>query len=241
MFEFYIKCKSSTSQNKPNHSLGTNCNVPDCYRLFFIIYLRKGLTLLMSQSIYNIQYINSFVSTHKKYFAPDLLSIIKYLIVQIEEWSQLVCPTLTSRFVPVKIISPSEYSVLFCFLLFWKKHQAPFLSSSAQTLVIWTRSCLGSPLRVSHAVCQLCSLTPSALWKPLCSTKTPALSLLPARWSSPFVAPLQPIPTQQKQHTTYQVRGDACCFFLSLRCNRLRLHLTFALVSVMQMRFKTLP
>lgn len=127
------------------------------------------------------------------------------------------------------------------FLLFWKKHQAPFLSSSAQTLVIWTRSCLGSPLRVSQAVCQLCSLTPSALWKPLCSTKTPALSLLPARWSSPFVAPLQPIPTQQKQHTTYQVRGDACCFFLSLRCNRLRLHLTFALVSVMQMRFKTLP
>lgn len=49
------------------------------FYLFFNIYFSKGLTLFMSQSIYNIQYINRFVSMHKKYVAPNLLNITKYL------------------------------------------------------------------------------------------------------------------------------------------------------------------
>lgn len=94
------------------------------------------------------------------------------------------------------LIDPLIYSVYYL-----------FIHLSLQTLESWTRSCLGWPLWVSQAVCPPSSLTPSAPWKLLCSTLEPAPSALPALWSSPSAAPLQPIPTQQKPRTTYQVRG----------------------------------
>lgn len=80
-----------------------------------------------------------------------------------------------------------------------------FLSLCTQSLMDWMPSWLGWPLLGSLVACQGFVLTPSVLWKLLCSILT-ALLLSPAHWCNHAVVPLlQPTPTQQKQHTPYQV------------------------------------
>ena len=75
-----------------------------------------------------------------------------------------------------------------------------------QTPMIWTRTWPGWRLWVSPAVCRWSALTPSVLWRPLCSTQTPAPSSSPDLWSGPTAAPrLRPIPTQRRTLTTCQV------------------------------------
>ena len=77
-----------------------------------------------------------------------------------------------------------------------------------QRLMIWIQTWPGWGLWVSPAVCRWSASTPSALWKPLCSTRTPAPSSSPDLYFGPAAAPrLQPIPTQRRTRTTCQV-GD---------------------------------
>lgn len=82
-----------------------------------------------------------------------------------------------------------------------------YLSLCPQSPTRRTRSWPSWPLLGSAAVCQVFILTPSVLWKLLCCTLT-ALLASRALWPSrAVVRPLQPIPTQQRPHTPYQVQG----------------------------------
>lgn len=88
------------------------------------------------------------------------------------------------------------------------------LCLSLQTLSL-TQHSFGPPLWASQAVSLPSSSTRSVLWKPPCSSQAWALSLSPARWSSPHAAPQQPVLTRLKPHAAYQVRGLSCCVLSS--------------------------